>query len=126
MDMGLPSLGTVTFICATIGVVSFPVMTLAFGFCAFSESTWSGENEAMKSISPALKAAISVTGSLMTRIMMRSRWGRPGSKYLSKRSITRWLPFTHSTSLKGPQPTTASGLPCFRSSTVYFWVAVGE
>src|SRR2546425_3084781 len=32
------------------------------------------------------------------------------SKYLSKRSRTRWLPFTHSTSLNGPQPGTASGL----------------
>ena len=86
----------------------------------------SGEKEAMKSTSPALKAAISVTGSLIMRIITRSRYGRPGSKYLSKRSMTRWLPFTHSMSLKGPQPTTASGLPAFRSSSVYFCVAVGE
>ena len=40
--------------------------------------------------------------------------------------MTRWVPFTHSTSLKGPQPTTASGLPALRSSGVYFCVAVGE
>ena len=71
-DMGLPSFGTVTFICATIGVVSLPLMMWAFGLCAFSVSTWSGENEAMKSISPFLNAAISVTGSLITRITTRS------------------------------------------------------
>jgi hypothetical protein len=40
--------------------------------------------------------------------------------------MTRWDPFTHSISRKGPQPTTASGLPAFRSSSEYFWVAVGE
>ena len=89
MDMGLPSRGTVTFICATMGVVSFPVMICAFGLCAFMVSTCSGEKEAMKSISPALNAAISVRGSLITRMTTRSRYGRPGSKYLSKRSITR-------------------------------------
>ena len=32
-DRGLPSAGTVTFIMATIGVVSFPVMICARGFC---------------------------------------------------------------------------------------------
>ena len=73
VDIGLPSLGTVTFIAAIIGVVSLPVMMWACGFCAFIVSTCSGENEAMKSISPALKAAISVTGSLITRITTRSR-----------------------------------------------------
>ena len=71
--MGLPSLGTVTFIAATIGVVSFPVMIWAFGFCACKVSTCSGEKEAMKSISPALKAAICVTGSLIVRTRTRSR-----------------------------------------------------
>jgi hypothetical protein len=101
-------------------------MIWAFGTCAFRVSTCSGEKEAMKSISPALNAAISVTGSLIVRIMMRSRIGRPGLKYLSKRSMARWLPFTHSTSLKGPQPGIASGLPFLRSSRLYFWVAVGE
>ena len=74
----------------------------------------------MKSISPALKAACCVTGSLIVRMITRSKYGRPGSKYLSKRSMTRWVPFTHSTNLKGPQPTIASGLPAFRSSTEYF------
>ena len=73
LDMGLPSLGTVTFIAASIGVVSLPVMIWAFGFWALSVSTCSGEKDAMKSISPALKAAISVTGSLITRIITRSR-----------------------------------------------------
>ncbi len=73
LDMGFPSFGTVTFIMATIGVVSFPVMICAFGFCARMVSTCSGEKEAMKSISPALNAAISVTGSLITRMMTRSR-----------------------------------------------------
>jgi hypothetical protein len=72
-DMGLPSFGTVTFIAASIGVVSLPVMIWALGFWAFMVSTCSGENEAMKSISPALKAAISATGSLITRICTRSR-----------------------------------------------------
>ena len=126
LDMGLPSLGTVTFIAASIGVVSLPVMIWALGTCAFRVSTCSGEKEAMKSISPALKAAISVTGSLITRMMTRSRIGCPGTKYLSKRSITRCPPFTHSTSLNGPHPTTAPGLPCFLSSRVNFWVAAGE
>ena len=78
-------------------------MIWAFGICAFSVSTCSGEKEAMKSISPALKAAISVTGSLITRIIDAVEVAAgPGTKYLSKRSITRWLPFTHSTSLNGP------------------------
>src|SRR6266404_4574220 len=72
-DIGLPSLGTVTFIAASIGVVSLPVMIWAFGFWARIVSTWSGENEAMKSISPALNAAISVTGSLITRMITLSR-----------------------------------------------------
>ena len=80
----------------------------------------------MKSISPALNAAICVTGSLITRITTRSRYGNPGTKYLSKRSMTRWLPFTHSTSLKGPHPTTASGFPALRSSGENFCVAAGE
>ena len=81
----------------------------------------------MKSISPALNAASCVTGSLITRIVTRLRYGSPGSKYLSKRSMTRWLPFTHSTSLKGPQPTTASGFPARPILlSVYFCVAVGE
>src|SRR4030081_1424883 len=102
--MGLPSLGPVTFMAAIIGVVSLPVMIWAFGFWTFMVSTCSGENEAMKSTSPALNAAISVTGSLMTLIITLSRYGAPGTKYLSKRSIRRWLPFTHSTYLNGPQP----------------------
>ena len=72
LDIGLPSLGTVTFIIATIGVVSFPVMMRVCGFCAFKVSTCSGEKSAMKSISPALNAAICVTGSLMVRITTRS------------------------------------------------------
>ncbi len=38
-DMGLPSAGTVTFIIATIGVVSLPVMIWARGFCALRVST---------------------------------------------------------------------------------------
>jgi len=38
-DIGLPSAGTVTFIMATIGVVSLPVMIWARGFCARREST---------------------------------------------------------------------------------------
>ena len=71
--MGLPSFGMVTFIATSIGVVSLPVMIWAFGFCAFMVSTCSGENEAMKSTSPALNAAISVTGSLITRTMTLSR-----------------------------------------------------
>ena len=71
--MGLPSLGTVTFIMASIGVVSFPVMIWARGFWARKVSTCSGEKSAMKSISPALKAAIWVTGSLITRMVTRSR-----------------------------------------------------
>src|SRR5256885_4879316 len=89
-DIGLPSLGTVTFIAAIIGVVSLPLMIWAFGFWAFMVSTWSGENDAMKSISPALNAAISVTASLIPRIITRSTYGCPGTKYLSKRSIARW------------------------------------
>src|SRR4029450_3392489 len=40
--------------------------------------------------------------------------------------MTRWLPFTHSTRRKGPHPTTASGFPLLRSSSVYFCAAVGE
>ena len=72
-DIGLPSFGMVTLIAASIGVVSLPVIIRARGFCAFIVSTCSGENEAMKSTSPALKAAISVMGSLMTRMMTRSR-----------------------------------------------------
>ena len=71
--MGFPSAGTVTFIIATIGVVSFPVMIWARGFCVRSVSTWSAEKSAMKSISPALNAAICVTGSLIVRIITRSR-----------------------------------------------------
>jgi hypothetical protein len=125
-DIGLPSLGMVTFIAASIGVVSLPVMICALGFCARRVSTCSGEKEAMKSISPALNAAISVTGSLITRMMTLSTYGWPGSKYFSKRSISRWLPFTHSTNRKGPQPTMAPGLPCLRSSTVYFWIDAGD
>src|SRR5207249_11667254 len=70
---GLAFLGDGDFIAASIGVVSLPVMIWARGFCAFIVSTCSGENEAMKSISPALKAAISVTGSLITRIITLSR-----------------------------------------------------
>ena len=80
----------------------------------------------MKSISPALKAAICVTGSLIVRITTRSSEGSPGSKYLSKRSMTRCAPFAHSTSLKGPQPTSASGFPARRSSGEYFCVTAGE
>src|SRR6059036_1743992 len=68
LDMGLPSFGTVTFIAASIGVVSFPVMIRARGFCAFIVSTCSGENEAMKSISPALNAAISVIKDPITEM----------------------------------------------------------
>ena len=71
--MGFASFGTVTFIWATIGVVSFPVMIWARGFCALSVSTCSGEKSTMKSTSPALNAAIWVTGSLITRITTRSR-----------------------------------------------------
>ena len=38
-DMGLPSAGTVIFIIATIGVVSFPLKIGARGFCARRVST---------------------------------------------------------------------------------------
>ena len=35
---------------------------------------------------------------------MRSRYGRPGRKYLSQRSSVMWSSFTHSTNRYGPVP----------------------
>ena len=48
--------------------------------------------------------------------------------HLSKRCMTRWLPFTHSTRRNGPQPTTASGFPArlYRKDLRIVLDALGE